>query len=85
MEFLRRFRRRWRPCRRRQSHLVCVGEIDPVAPVAAAREIVDAMPGGKTRLEVIKDAGHFFWKDAADRFWPVIGEFVGSAPTAPSY
>jgi 3-oxoadipate enol-lactonase len=58
--------------------LVCVGERDPVTPVAAAREIVDAMRSGVARLEVIPGAGHWAWKDAPDRFWPMITEFLAS-------
>jgi pimeloyl-ACP methyl ester carboxylesterase len=56
--------------------LVCVGELDPVTPVAAAREIADALPEGTTRLEVVQGAGHFAWKDAPDRYWPLVTEFV---------
>ena len=48
--------------------LVCVGELDPATPVAAAREIADALPEGSARLEVIQGAGHFPWKDAPDRY-----------------
>jgi pimeloyl-ACP methyl ester carboxylesterase len=33
--------------------LIGVGELDPVTPVAAAREIVDALPR-EARLEVIE-------------------------------
>jgi pimeloyl-ACP methyl ester carboxylesterase len=58
--------------------LVCVGELDPVTPVAAGREIVDALPEGSARLEVVEGAGHFTWKDAPDRYWPLINEFVAS-------
>jgi proline iminopeptidase len=58
--------------------LVCVGELDPVTPVAAAREIVDAMPSGVARLEVIPGGGHWAWKDAPDRFWPMITGFLAS-------
>jgi pimeloyl-ACP methyl ester carboxylesterase len=58
--------------------LVCVGELDPVTPVAAAREIVDALPSG-ARLEVVEGAGHFTWKDAPDRYWPLVTEFVTAA------
>ena len=54
--------------------LVCVGELDPVTPVAAAREIVDALPEGIARLEVIEGAGHFPWLDAPDRYWPLVSE-----------
>jgi proline iminopeptidase len=56
--------------------LVCVGELDPVTPVDASREIVDAVPRGTGRLEVIKGAGHFPWKDVPDGYWSVIGAFV---------
>ena len=59
--------------------LVCVGELDPVTPVAAAREIVDAFPAGVATLEVIDGAGHFTWMDAPDRYWPLLTEFVTSA------
>jgi pimeloyl-ACP methyl ester carboxylesterase len=56
--------------------LVCVGDLDPVTPVAAAREIADALPEATTRLEVIEGAGHFTWKDAPDRYWPLLTDFV---------
>lgn len=56
--------------------LVCVGELDPVTPVDASREIVDALPEGVGRLEVIEGAGHFPWKDAPARYWSVLGDFV---------
>ncbi len=57
--------------------LVCVGELDPITPVAAAREIVEALPDGIARLEVIEGAGHFTWRDAPDRYWPLLTGFVG--------
>lgn len=59
--------------------LVCVGELDPITPVAAAREIADALPAGRARLEVVEGAGHFTWKDAPDRYWPLLTEFVAGA------
>jgi pimeloyl-ACP methyl ester carboxylesterase len=58
--------------------LVCVGELDPVTPVAAAREIVDALPEGNVRLEVVEGAGHFTWRDAPDRYWPLLTEFLAT-------
>lgn len=58
--------------------LVSVGELDPVTPLAAAEEIVGALPAGIARLEVIDGAGHFTWLDAPERYWPIIIEFVGS-------
>lgn len=62
--------------------LVCVGELDPITPVGAAREIADALPEGSTRLEVIEGAGHFPWKDAPERYWPLVVEFVTQASVA---
>jgi pimeloyl-ACP methyl ester carboxylesterase len=56
--------------------LVAVGELDPVTPVAAAEEIVGAPPEGTAQLTIIKGAGHFTWKDAPDRYWPMIIEFI---------
>jgi pimeloyl-ACP methyl ester carboxylesterase len=58
--------------------LVSVGGLDPVTPVAAAEEIVSALPQGIARLEIIEGAGHFTWKDAPDRYWPMIVEFLTS-------
>ena len=59
--------------------LVSVGELDPVTPVAAAEEIVRALPEHVARLEVVDGAGHFTWMDAPDRFWSLIIEFVHGA------
>ena len=56
--------------------LVSVGELDPITPVAAAREIVDALPESIGRLQVLEGAGHFPWKDVPDRYWPLLTEFV---------
>jgi pimeloyl-ACP methyl ester carboxylesterase len=58
--------------------LVCVGEIDPITPVSAAREIVEAMPEADVRLEIVGGAGHFLWKDVPDRYWPLLIEFVAA-------
>jgi pimeloyl-ACP methyl ester carboxylesterase len=59
--------------------LVCVGELDAVTPVAAAVEIVEALPAGLGRLEVIEAAGHFTWLDAPDRYFSTIETFVATA------
>jgi proline iminopeptidase len=56
--------------------LVAVGELDPVTPVKAAKEIVDALPLGIAQLEVIPGAGHWAWKDAPERFWPMLVDFM---------
>jgi proline iminopeptidase len=58
--------------------LVCVGELDPGTPVAAAREIYDALPVDVARLEILEGAGHFPWKDMPDSYWPLLREFVTS-------
>lgn len=39
-------------------------------------EIVDALPDRTAQLEVIERAGHFTWKDAPDRYWPLVTDFV---------
>ena len=84
MELMRRFDVLGDLARVDCSTLVCVGEIDPVTPVAAAREIVDALPDGRARLEVIEGAGHFPWRDAPDRYWPILSDFVTTAASAPT-
>ena len=60
--------------------LVGVGELDPITPVAAARELAAALAAGAARLEVLAGAGHFTWKDAPDRYWPLLLEFVAGVP-----
>jgi pimeloyl-ACP methyl ester carboxylesterase len=76
MELLRRFDAVAQLAAVDCATLVCVGELDPVTPVAAARELADALPAGLVRLEVIEGAGHFPWKDAPDRYWQVLTDFV---------
>jgi pimeloyl-ACP methyl ester carboxylesterase len=56
--------------------LVSVGDADPVTPVAAAEEIVRALPEGIGELDVVEGAGHFTWMDAPDRYWPALVEFI---------
>jgi pimeloyl-ACP methyl ester carboxylesterase len=62
----------------RSPTLVCVGEFDPVTPAAAAEEIAGALPEGAVQLKIINGAGHFTWKDAPDRYWPIITQFITS-------
>ena len=64
--------------------LVCVGELDPVTPVAAAREIVGALSPGIGRLEVIQGAGHFPWLDQPGLYWPLITGFAITAAPGPT-
>ena len=56
--------------------LVSVGELDPITPVAAAQEIVDALPAGVGHLDVIEGAGHFPWRDAPERYWRGLSDFL---------
>ncbi len=56
--------------------LICAGELDPMTTVAVHQEIADALPAGLVRFEVIEGAGHFTWKDAPDRYWPMLVDFV---------
>ncbi|HEU0245742.1 MAG TPA: alpha/beta hydrolase [Gaiellaceae bacterium] len=58
--------------------LVCVGELDPVTPVAASREILEALSEGIGRLEVVRGAGHFPWLDAPEEYWRLLTEFVST-------
>jgi pimeloyl-ACP methyl ester carboxylesterase len=62
--------------------LISVGELDPVTPVGAAEEIVGALPEDIAQLEVIDGAGHWAWKDAPDRYWPMIIEFIRTTQAA---
>jgi pimeloyl-ACP methyl ester carboxylesterase len=59
--------------------LVCVGRLDPVTPVTAAREIADALPPTTAQLAVIDDAGHFPWLDRPDHYWSLISTFIAAA------
>lgn len=62
--------------------LVSVGELDPVTPVGASREIADALAPGIGHLEVLEGAGHFPWLDRPDEYFPVLSDFITAiAPT----
>jgi proline iminopeptidase len=63
--------------------LVCVGELDPITPVPAAREIVAGLPDGIALLEIVEGAGHFTWLDAPERYWPLLTAFVTGVGTKP--
>jgi len=62
--------------------LVCVGDLDPVTPVAASEELVELLPSGLGRLEVIAGAGHFPWLDRPAALWPILEAFVGEVGDA---
>jgi pimeloyl-ACP methyl ester carboxylesterase len=79
MELLRRLNILEQLGRIESPTLVSVGTLDPVTPVAAAAEIVDALPDGIAQLAVVEEAGHFTWMDARDQYWPTLIDFVISA------
>lgn len=56
--------------------LVSVGELDPVTPVEASREIAEALPNDLGRLEILPGAGHFPWLDVPGTYWPLLEDFV---------
>lgn len=62
--------------------LVCGGELDPIAPPAALQELYAALPSENAQLEVVDGAGHFTWRDAPDRYWPLLIDFVTAAAAA---
>jgi pimeloyl-ACP methyl ester carboxylesterase len=64
--------------------LILVGELDPVTPVGAATEILAALPRNIAQLEVIDGAGHWAWKDAPDRYWSIIEDFINSRVAIPT-
>ena len=63
--------------------LVCTGELDPVTPVSAARELAAALPDDLVRLEIVEAAGHFTWRDEPDRYWPLLIDFVTGVADVP--
>jgi pimeloyl-ACP methyl ester carboxylesterase len=62
--------------------LITVGTLDPVTPVAAAREIADGLSAAPCHLEILDDAGHFPWLDNPDRYWPPLERFITTCSLA---
>lgn len=56
--------------------LIAAGELDPITPVADAKDIAAAMMPGLARLEVFENAGHGAHRDQPDRFFKVLNEFI---------
>ncbi|MBI4941721.1 MAG: alpha/beta hydrolase [Actinobacteria bacterium] len=56
--------------------LVLVGELDPLNPPALAAEVIDAIPDGRARLEVIPDAAHRVLVDNPEHTLRSIRAFV---------
>jgi len=62
--------------------LVMVGDEDPGTSPVCAREIMDGLRPGIARLEIIQGAGHFAWKDAPERYWPILERFIRDVATS---
>ena len=58
--------------------LVSVGELDPVTPIAAAREIAAGVGSSRCHLEILAGVGHFPWLDDPERYWPHVDRFVAA-------
>lgn len=56
--------------------LIAAGELDPITPVADAKDIAAAIAPGLARLEVFENAGHGAHRDQPDRFFKVLNEFI---------
>jgi pimeloyl-ACP methyl ester carboxylesterase len=56
--------------------LIAAGELDPITPVADAKDIAAAIAPGLARLEVFENAGHGAHRDQPDRFFKVLDEFI---------
>jgi proline-specific peptidase len=56
--------------------LVLVGEHDPLNPPALGAEIVEAIPSGRARFELIPDAAHRVFSDNPEHTYRLIREFL---------
>ncbi len=56
--------------------LVLAGEDDPICPIEAMEEIVDALPADLVRFERFPKAGHFLNLDDPDRFFGLVRDFI---------
>jgi proline iminopeptidase len=61
--------------------LVSVGELDPVTPVEASREIVAGLRADIAHLDVLPVAGHFAWLDQPELYWTKLERFVADVGT----
>lgn len=58
--------------------LLLVGRDDPITTIEDAQEIAAALPAGTCRFEVFEDCRHGVTRDAPERAFPIIREFVSS-------
>ncbi len=60
----------------RYPMLVMAGALDPVCPLADAKEIAAAIPSPWGRLEVFEKSGHGAWRDEPDPAVAVLRSFI---------
>ena len=60
--------------------LVIAGEHDPLVPSGLGREIVEAIPDGLARLEVIRGASHDLLIDNPPECYRLVREFLADLP-----
>lgn len=58
--------------------LVIAGEDDPVSPIEAMQDIVDALPAQHVRFERFPKAGHRVHQDDPERFFRLVREFIAT-------
>lgn len=56
--------------------LVMIGEHDPLTPLHLGKEVVEAIPDGLARLEVVPDASHDVIVDNATESYRLVREFL---------
>ena len=56
--------------------LVLIGENDPLNPPALGAEIVEAIPNGRARFEIVPDAAHRVFSDNPEHTYRLIREFL---------
>jgi proline-specific peptidase len=56
--------------------LVILGEHDPLVPIHLGREIVEAIPDGLARMELVPDAAHEVIVDNPGESYRLVGEFL---------
>jgi len=63
--------------------LVLIGEHDPLNPPALGREIADAIPHGRARVEVVPGAAHRVFTDNPQHVYGCIREFLAELVDPP--
>ena len=56
--------------------LVVAGALDPITPLGAAEEIVEALPADRVTYEVFDRSGHFIAETEPERFFATVRAFV---------